>query len=76
MLWDASGFQAASKVLGLSREVSNHFVRCLFVNSFYFAGFIVGLERDYPSTASTIVRTCAKLAPKEGNSSICVLCER
>lgn len=38
--------------------------------------FIVGLERDYPSTASTIVRTCAKLAPKEGNSSICVLCER
>ncbi|KAF5382162.1 hypothetical protein D9615_004389 [Tricholomella constricta] len=28
--------------------------------------FIVGLERDYPSTVSTIARTCAKLAPKKG----------
>ncbi|KAH8118228.1 hypothetical protein DFH11DRAFT_1573124 [Phellopilus nigrolimitatus] len=39
-------------------------------------GFIVGLERDYPSTVSTIARTCAKLAPKDDASDCCVLCER
>ncbi|KAE9400191.1 hypothetical protein BT96DRAFT_1019003 [Gymnopus androsaceus JB14] len=38
--------------------------------------FIVGLERDYPSTVSTIARTCAKLAPKVSAGGICVLCER
>jgi hypothetical protein len=38
--------------------------------------FIIGLERDYPSTVSTVARTCAKLAPKEGIGGICVLCER
>ncbi|KAG5652117.1 hypothetical protein H0H81_006254 [Sphagnurus paluster] len=49
--------------------------------------FIVGLERDYPSTVSTVARTCAKLAPKKGsatttnnnnnnNNNICMLCER
>ncbi|KAF9468052.1 hypothetical protein BDZ94DRAFT_1154860 [Collybia nuda] len=38
--------------------------------------FIIGLERDYPSTVSTIARTCAKLAPKEGADSICLICER
>lgn len=38
--------------------------------------FIVGLERDYPSTVSTITRTCAKLAPKDDASYICVLCQR
>ncbi|KAG6817681.1 hypothetical protein H0H87_005440 [Tephrocybe sp. NHM501043] len=39
--------------------------------------FIVGLERDYPSTVSTIARTCAKLAPKNvGTGGICLLCER
>ena len=41
-----------------------------------FADFIAGLERDYPSTVSTIARTCAKLAPKKGTNGICVLCER
>ncbi|KAJ6619784.1 hypothetical protein B0H10DRAFT_2024969 [Mycena sp. CBHHK59/15] len=38
--------------------------------------FIVGLERDYPSTVSTIARTCAKLAPKAGTDGMCILCER
>ncbi|TFK40395.1 hypothetical protein BDQ12DRAFT_711752 [Crucibulum laeve] len=38
--------------------------------------FIMGLERDYPSTVSTIARTCAKLAPKEGSDGVCILCER
>ncbi|KAJ7104125.1 hypothetical protein B0H15DRAFT_9205 [Mycena belliarum] len=38
--------------------------------------FIVGLERDYPSTVSTIARTCSKLAPKDGADTTCVLCER
>lgn len=40
------------------------------------ADFIVGLERDYPSTVSTIARTCAKLAPKAAASEWCALCER
>ncbi|KAF9065591.1 hypothetical protein BDP27DRAFT_1298063, partial [Rhodocollybia butyracea] len=38
--------------------------------------FIVGLERDYPSTVSTIARTCAKLTPKVGAGGLCILCER
>lgn len=38
--------------------------------------FIVGLEKDYPSTVSTIARTCGKLAPKDDAGSLCVLCER
>ncbi|EGO24176.1 hypothetical protein SERLADRAFT_415378 [Serpula lacrymans var. lacrymans S7.9] len=38
--------------------------------------FIVGLERDYPSTVSTIARTCAKLAPKDNPDGICLLCQR
>ncbi|KAG6879557.1 hypothetical protein C0992_001562 [Termitomyces sp. T32_za158] len=41
-----------------------------------FEDFIVGLERDYPSTVSTIARTCAKLAPKQGTGGICLFCER
>ncbi|PAV16267.1 cytoplasmic trna 2-thiolation 2 [Pyrrhoderma noxium] len=38
--------------------------------------FIVGLEKDYPSTVSTIARTCAKIAPKEQAQLQCALCER
>ncbi|KAJ6576474.1 hypothetical protein DFH09DRAFT_361875 [Mycena vulgaris] len=38
--------------------------------------FIVGLERDYPSTVSTIARTCGKLAPKDTAEGACILCER
>ncbi|KAF7374864.1 Cytoplasmic tRNA 2-thiolation protein 2 [Mycena sanguinolenta] len=34
--------------------------------------FIVGLERDYPSTVSTIARTCGKLAPKDNSDVICM----
>ncbi|KAJ7773305.1 hypothetical protein B0H16DRAFT_1511829 [Mycena metata] len=38
--------------------------------------FIVGLERDYPSTVSTIARTCGKLASKDVSEGMCILCER
>lgn len=39
--------------------------------------FIVGLDRNYPSTVHTIARTCDKLAPKGGAASgLCPLCER
>ncbi|KAH9945378.1 uncharacterized protein BXZ73DRAFT_38529 [Epithele typhae] len=38
--------------------------------------FILGLEQDYPSTVSTIVRTCAKLAPKGAVACACALCGR
>ncbi|GJE88635.1 cytoplasmic tRNA 2-thiolation protein [Phanerochaete sordida] len=38
--------------------------------------FVRGLEKDYPSTVSTVVRTCAKLAPKGAAAGACVLCER
>ncbi|KAK2460330.1 hypothetical protein APHAL10511_007719 [Amanita phalloides] len=38
--------------------------------------FIVGLEADYPSTVSTIARTCAKVEPKEKSEMVCVMCER
>ncbi|KAF8206394.1 hypothetical protein K438DRAFT_1917779 [Mycena galopus ATCC 62051] len=38
--------------------------------------FIVGLERDYPSTVSAIARTCGKLAPKDSSDAMCILCER
>ncbi|KAI0749411.1 hypothetical protein C8Q80DRAFT_1218582 [Daedaleopsis nitida] len=38
--------------------------------------FIVGLEQDYPSTVSTIVRTCGKLAPKGAVAGKCILCGR
>lgn len=37
--------------------------------------FIVNLERDYPSTISTIVKTCAKLAPKADHGGLCLLCQ-
>lgn len=47
------------------------------------ADFIVGLEQDYPSTVSTIARTCGKLTPKvaileEGETAgaCCAWCER
>ncbi|KAH9959635.1 hypothetical protein BC827DRAFT_1212795 [Russula dissimulans] len=37
--------------------------------------FIIGLERDYPSTVSTIAKTVGKLAPKGKAGTRCVLCE-
>ncbi|KAI0250288.1 hypothetical protein BJV78DRAFT_1322562 [Lactifluus subvellereus] len=37
--------------------------------------FIIGLERDYPSTVSTIAKTVGKLAPKGKPGVRCVLCE-
>ncbi|KXN84715.1 Cytoplasmic tRNA 2-thiolation protein 2 [Leucoagaricus sp. SymC.cos] len=38
--------------------------------------FIMGLEKDYPSTVSTIARTCNKLTTKEDSYAKCILCER
>lgn len=38
--------------------------------------FVVGLEKDYPSTVSTIARTCEKLEPKDTPSGQCRLCKR
>ena len=43
---------------------------------FFTTDFIVGLEQDYPSTVSTIVRTCSKLAPKGEVAGKCILCGR
>ncbi len=40
-----------------------------------FTEFIIGLERDYPSTISTIAKTAGKLAPKGESGERCVLCE-
>ncbi|KAH9058354.1 hypothetical protein EDB87DRAFT_1626203 [Lactarius vividus] len=37
--------------------------------------FIIGLERDYPSTVSTIAKTAGKLAPKGEPGERCILCE-
>ncbi|KAI9512022.1 hypothetical protein F5148DRAFT_1165690 [Russula earlei] len=37
--------------------------------------FIIGLERDYLSTVSTVVKTVGKLAPKGKPGLRCVLCE-
>ena len=39
------------------------------------AEFIIGLERDYPSTVSTIAKTAGKLAPKGQSGERCILCE-
>ncbi|CCM06392.1 uncharacterized protein FIBRA_08651 [Fibroporia radiculosa] len=38
--------------------------------------FIFGLEKDYPSTVSTVVRTCTKVAPKGDAAGRCALCAR
>ena len=38
--------------------------------------FIMGLEKDYPSTVSTITRTCAKLVSKDGPAGTCSICQR
>lgn len=38
--------------------------------------FILGLEKDYPSTVSTIVKTCNKLTTKEDSDLRCLMCDR
>lgn len=40
------------------------------------ADFIINLEKDYPSTISTIARTCGKVEPKEKPAYICAVCEK
>jgi len=36
----------------------------------------MGLEKDYPSTVSTITRTCAKLVSKDEPAGTCSICQR
>ena len=48
----------------------------LLLLSYGVPDFIFGLDRDYPSTVSTIVRTCGKLAPKGAVAGACALCGR
>ncbi|KIL67622.1 hypothetical protein M378DRAFT_73256 [Amanita muscaria Koide BX008] len=38
--------------------------------------FIIGLEADYPSTVSSIARTCAKVTTKEEPGGRCAICDR
>ncbi|XP_006459409.1 hypothetical protein AGABI2DRAFT_65827 [Agaricus bisporus var. bisporus H97] len=38
--------------------------------------FSMGLEKDYPSTVSTIARTCNKLTTKGDTSMKCLICQR
>ncbi|KAG8862417.1 hypothetical protein FRB96_001487 [Tulasnella sp. 330] len=38
--------------------------------------FIIGLERDYPSTVSAISRTLEKVGAKGDSSGLCPLCQR
>ncbi|KAI0725668.1 hypothetical protein C8Q72DRAFT_577178 [Fomitopsis betulina] len=38
--------------------------------------FINGLEKDFPSTVSAIVRTCTKVEPKGHPAGLCALCAR
>ncbi|EIW84376.1 hypothetical protein CONPUDRAFT_163521 [Coniophora puteana RWD-64-598 SS2] len=38
--------------------------------------FIMGLEKDYPSTVSAIFRTLAKVEPKDQSVDWCVMCQR
>jgi len=38
--------------------------------------FILGLEKDYPSTVSTITRTCTKLVSKDKPVGTCSICQR
>jgi len=37
---------------------------------------MTGLERDYPSTVSTVSKTLAKTVPKGASSGECQLCQR
>jgi len=36
----------------------------------------MGLEKDYPSTVSTITRTCTKLMSKDEAAGTCLICQR
>ncbi|KAG9045162.1 hypothetical protein FS837_006930 [Tulasnella sp. UAMH 9824] len=38
--------------------------------------FIIGLEKDFPSTVSAIAKTCEKLEPKGGSDATCPICQR
>ena len=45
------------------------------ITIYFYLDFIVGLERDYPSTVSTVARTAAKLKPSELiRDEKCIIC--
>jgi hypothetical protein len=57
----------------------NLFLLLLFYCDLYIyilLDFIIGLEKDYPSTVSTIVKTAAKLTPSNSidPECRCVIC--
>jgi cytoplasmic tRNA 2-thiolation protein 2 len=60
---------------GLTQGMSILYSLFSFLFLKFVIDFIIGLERDYPSTVSTIAKTCAKLAPKADRGGICLLCE-
>lgn len=51
------------------RSVSSHY-------SFFYLDFMTSLERDYPSTVSTVSKTLAKIVPKGASSGECQICQR
>lgn len=63
---------------GLTKGPSSEgtFDHVLFTHRLSFPEFILGLEKDYPSTVSTITRTCAKLVPKGALVGTCSICQR
>lgn len=70
------GFTAKRTIGGLTKSRSIVIFFLQGSNYCLYQGFVVGLEKDYPSTVSTIARTCEKLAPKDEINGRCALCER
>jgi cytoplasmic tRNA 2-thiolation protein 2 len=62
-------------IRGLTKSKHHYIFLCRYIAQTN-VDFIIGLEKDYPSTVSTIVRTCAKLESKDDHSGHCALCER
>lgn len=60
----------------LTKGQSNVCVESYNLLIIFVVDFIIGLEKDFPSTVSTIVRTCGKLAPKGDSAGACLICQR
>lgn len=63
---------------GLTKGTSAEGVpdRLSFIHRLSSPEFILGLEKDYPSTVSTITRTCGKLVSKDAPAGTCLICQR
>ena len=44
--------------------------------SYPYLDFMTALERDYPSTVSTVSKTLAKVVPKGASNGECQICQR